>query len=81
MDNNFNIDLCVMDSIIIVRALNRERLALIEYIKSFSIDDENKYINEKRLVRVCVLLEKFERQMKKISQEEIQENYWDVKDK
>ena len=79
MENKFNMDLCVMDSIIITRALNRERLALMSLIKDFTTDDENKYINEKRLVRVCCLLDKFEKQMKNIPQEEIINNYWEDK--
>lgn len=79
MENNFEIDLCVMDSIIIVRALNRERLALIELIK-LQQDDENKYINKKRFVRVCCLLEKVQKAMENISKEEIENNYWDDKE-
>lgn len=78
MENKFDIDLCVMDSIIMVRALNRERLALMELMK-LQQDDENKYINEKRVVRVCCLLDKVQKAMKNISPEEIEDNYWDDK--
>ena len=81
MDNNFKVDLCVMDSIIIVRALNRERLALMELIKfqKEKEDEANRFINEKRLVRTCCLLDKIEKAMKEIPEEKIQNNYWDDK--
>lgn len=79
MENKFEIDLCIMDSIIIQRALTREKLALIELIKFFSTDDENKYINEKRLVRVCCLLDKIKKSMNQLSPEEIEDNYYDDK--
>ena len=79
MLNKIDIDLCVMDSIIIVRALNRERLALVELIKLQRDDDMNKYINEKRLVRVYCLLEKVNLSMNDISEEEKLDNYFDDK--
>ena len=81
MENKLEIDLCVMDSIIMTRALNRERLALLELIKfqKYSEDDYNMFINQKRLVRVCCLLDKVKESLSKISQEEINDNYFDDK--
>lgn len=81
MENKLEIDLCVMDIIITVRALNREKLVLIDLIKSNknAEDDYNQYINEKRFVRVCCLLEKINKSMKNVSQEEKINNYLDDK--